>query len=446
MLSQRIIECYYKTTPNAYIVVYVNESEDPITLNIKDTFPNIEYIYINNQNKNGGLTGTWNQGIDKCFENNCNIIILSNDDILFDNSIKHIVNEAYNNYDKKLFFGPLTNNPGPSEINKILQYSLESKNSNFYEAKINSKYKNINGFFMVFSDYVLKLNKFNDKFYFNPKFKFGGNEVEWFERFLNKKGKPIIVPKTFIYHYKLKSWRNNNVLNDTCIFTINFGNYEKSNLYLTKKDVDTLYFTDDLNFNKNKIIHKCIKNGIIPFYINCKRIKVNNWWTKEKQMQRIIKVNPQNYLPHNYTKSFYVDGNLKIHNKLKKKDIENYLDKYDLVVQKHPIRTNIKDEQLIIIKEKLDTIKNILFINKNFDSNFNDDIGLSETCFLIRNHKTLNNFNKDLEKMIKISIRDQTSFDYLLWKHKINFKRIIIKDNFPITKLSHSNPIGRNLE
>ena len=52
---------------------------------------------------------------------------------------------------------------------------------------------------------ILENNKYDELNYFDPSYPFGGNEVEWFDRFKKKGGIPIVVPRTFIYHYKLKS-------------------------------------------------------------------------------------------------------------------------------------------------------------------------------------------------------------------------------------------------
>ena len=141
------IECYLRHIPDTYIVLFVNESSDPMILNIKDNFPTIEYIYIHNQNKFGGLTATWNSGINLCIKNNCSIVILSNDDIFFDNTINYIIYDALNcsNNDMK-YFGPITNNPGPTISNKFLQYGLHALNKQSYEAIYNKKKHNINGF------------------------------------------------------------------------------------------------------------------------------------------------------------------------------------------------------------------------------------------------------------------------------------------------------------
>ena len=155
-------------------------------------------------------------------------------------------------------------------------------------ATYKGKLWNINGFFMVFSKYVLLKNKFNESYYFNPKKPFSGNEVEWFNRFKAIGGKSVIVPQTFIYHYKLSTWRNNK-LNNLCIYTVNTGLYDGMNIYLQKQPIDTLYYTDSF-----LLIYKCIQKGLIPFYVDT-QIK------ESKLAQRLIKTNPSEYVPVSYT-------------------------------------------------------------------------------------------------------------------------------------------------
>lgn len=50
---------------------------------------------------------------------------------------------------------------------------------------------------------------------------------------------------------------------------------------------------------------------------------------------------------------------------------------------------------------------------------FKDDVGLSETALLIRKHKCIIPFNEEWTKYIKMCIRDQISFNYLLWKFNV---------------------------
>lgn len=442
------IDCFLRNIPNGYIVLYVNNSTDPKILNIKNEYPNIEYIYIEDQDSFGGLTGTWNSGIDLCINNNCEIIILSNDDVFFDKSINNIVNEAYKCKKTEMkYYGPVTNNPGVSNSNYKNQYSLFSQNKQSYVCKNNNKYFNINGFFMVFPIHVLKNNMYSKKYYFNPSFPFDGNEVEWFNRFNKKNGIPIIVPRTFVYHYKLKNWRNNKIQNDACIYTINFGNYENLNINLKNNtDLDILYFTDNLSMDKGSQIYNCIVNNIIFFYVNTKKHISYNWWPNYKELQRIIKINPSGYIPNNYNKTLYVDGNIVFKKPIYKKDIDNILKNKDIVCFNHPDRNTVLSESIAVVKLNVDkkenTDKILEIIRKN---NFLDNIGLTETCILFRNHKNIKEFSEEWEKLIKICIRDQISFDYLLWKYKINYIRYPIKyRNNVIIRIKHENPKFRN--
>ena len=424
---RQCIECYLREIPsNAYIVLYINESSDPITLNLKNEFPSIEVIYVEDQTKGGGLTGTWNKGIDLCFDNNCDIIIVSNDDILFDNSIAHICLEAAKlKPEDMIYFGPYSNKPG-NDTNKIQLGFPE--NINPILCTNNNKLHNINGFLMVFTKTVLLKNKFDENDYFDPSYPFGGNETEWFDRFKKIGGKGMIVPKTYIYHYKLKRWRESEKkLNDNvCIYTINTGGYEGSEIYLNPNlGYDCLYFTD--NFVN---VYNCIKKGIIPFYVDTSN-------KEAKLTQRTIKTNVHEYIPAIYDKSIYIDGNISIKDNVYIKNNLEYLLNLnnDIICFSHPDRSSVLLECREIISQEIEKRVNINNIIKNFEKyKFSDNVGLTETNVLIRNHKKLIEFNNDWKLHIELCRRDQASFDFLLFKHKINYIRLPFSQKMMITE------------
>ena len=441
VFARQCLESFIRELPkNHFIVLFINESQDEITLDLIKKYKDnkkIKIIYNKNQEEIGGLTGTWNKGIDLCLENNCDVIILSNDDILFDKSINNILWSCYEERDEIKYFGPLSNNPGPKNcpIN-MCQYSIKPLLHNNRKALYKEDPCNLNGFFMVFSRKVLQINKFDNNLYFDPSYPFGGNETEWFDRFKNIGGLPIIVPQTFIYHYKIARWRENNIINNTCIYTINTGSYEGENINHYKSTIDTLYYTD--NF---KTIYKCINKGLLPFYINTKGKEF-------KLVQRTIKTNPTEYLPFKYEKSVYVDGNINIINYGLLKNYIGKLNLYDIICFEHPKRNLVKDEAKIVIIKKLEKQDNVNRILNEFNSiNFKDDIGLTETGFLIRNHKKIKEFNEDWCRCINICRRDQISFDYLLFKHNIKYKRFSDNIKKIIFKwIQHINPINRNIK
>ena len=105
------------------------------------------------------------------------------------------------------------------------------------------------------------------------------------------------------------------------------------------------------------------------------------------------------------------------------------------------------DEGDVVVKKKLETFENVRTIveemNKN---NFKDNIGLTETNILIRNHKVIKDFNNDWCRCINICRRDQISFDYLLYKHKVKYLKKSYMDKLSfIAKFRHIDPKNRTV-
>ena len=424
--------------PNYFIVLYINESQDPITLELQDSHGShyVDIVYVENQQEGGGLTGTWNKGIDKCLQENCDVIIVSNDDVVFDGCINNIIWQCYLEKDALKYFGPISNNPGPiGNKGNQCQYGMFPEKRKCYLAKYKGKLWNINGFFMVFSKYVLLKNKFNKTYYFDPKKPFSGNEVEWFNRFKAIGGKSVIVPQTFIYHYKLSTWRNNK-LNDLCIYTVNTGLYDGMNLYLQKQLTDTLYYTDSF-----RLMYKCMQKGLIPFY-------VDTHYKETRLVQRLIKTNPSAYIPHHYTMSIYVDANVGLNipvdrsyttmmnlvDELKKDDT------LDLICFAHPCRIKAAEEAACISVHKLESTEKLFkLLNEFHIHEFPNANGFTETNCLIRKHEPLQEFHKEWNNYVTMCNRDQISFELLLFKNKINYKRLAynIKSSFICSMRSH---------
>ena len=440
IFARQCLQSFERELPeNYFIVLFINESQDEITLNLIEKYENNEkivVIYNEDQHKSGGLTGTWNKGIDLCLENNCDVVVLSNDDILFDGCINNILWSCYENKEKMQYFGPISNNPGPKNcaIN-MCQYGVKPIDNKNKIALYNDNLCNLNGFFMVFSKKVLIENKFDNNFYFDPEKPFGGNETEWFNRFKDKKGEPIIVPQTFIYHYKIARWREGNKENNTCIYTINTGSYEGTKVYLKKSNIDTLYFTD--NFD---CIYNCINKELLPFYIDTRG-------KDPKLIQRTVKTNPTLFLPYNYEKSIYIDGNMFLKNYNYLNYYLNFLENHDVVCFKHPERNFVLDEAKKVIDFQLERKDNVEKIVKEMKkNNFKDNEGLCETGILLRNHKKIINFNKDWCRCINICRRDQVSFDYILHKNNINYvKHEHIEKWLIINRVEHLNPVNRTI-
>lgn len=435
---RQAMQCFFKYLPkNTYYALYINESEDPNLYEFISSVDNIDIHIINDQQKNGGLTATWNHGIHKCFVNNCEIIALSNDDILFDQSIVHIFEEAEKCKNNEMkYYGPLSNNPGVSVSNKKNQYGLIYSDKEPYKCMRLGELYNINGFFMVFPKHVLIINKFDKENFFDPRFPFGGNEVEWFKRFIEKEGIPIIVPRTFILHYKLHLWqKNNKKKQDKCIYTINTGSYEKDSINLKKyKNIDSLYFSDNIS-----LMYKCLDLGINFFLVT-----INN--NNPKLKQREIKSLPHKYLPSIYNKSLYIDGNCSlIDNNFESMFCD--LNRYDIICFRHPRNRNILSELKEINRHKLENTNNINTIKDLIESHtFYKDEELTETNILYRNHNKIKPFSEFWFNKIKICARDQASYDLALHVFNINYKKYTHNKKLEvIIKCPHLNPVNRKI-
>ena len=202
-LIKPCLESILKYAPdNSYFIVFANESNDPFTLDISNRYTNVECVYIEDQMRNHGLTGTWNQGIAKCFKNNCEIVVLSNHDLTVNHTLEHILKKASEcSIDKLEYYGPCNID------NSAVKQSYSRSNPNRNKNKINRVEKFIVGFFLVFPKHVLEFNKLDNSQYFNNKYPFSFNEVDWYKRFKRRGGNGYIICDTIVSHKALQSWK-----------------------------------------------------------------------------------------------------------------------------------------------------------------------------------------------------------------------------------------------
>ena len=439
-IARNCVHSFMKHLPQPYyLLLVINVSDDPITAALEQEVagvPQVEVLRI--AEDVGGLTATWNLGIDKCVAHRCDVILLSNHDLYVDSSIEHLVRAARECPRGRLrYFGPLTNNPGPAKCN-LPQKGSRAISKDPFVLQHGEKMTNINGFLMCFPRHVLEANRFDTKHYFDPSLPYGGNETEWFHRLIAKRGQPMVVPRTFVHHYKFASWRQTDpsrrAATEVCLYTINTGGYERGAIVRGdkfKNECDMLYYSDS-----PEMLQKATAMGWIPMYI---LPGFDNKLHESKLLQRTIKTCPHLYLPHQYETSIYIDGNViplwtNIHSLFHRIEV----DKYDLVCWKHPVRTTVRDEGKEVVKNKLETqehVQRILDMMQKDD--FLDTSGLTETCMLIRKHHRIVPFSEDWRSAVEICRRDQISFDYLVWKHKTRIVKLPISSR-PLKKKRHS--------
>ena len=277
----KCLNLLFSNIPNeSFTILYVNETKCPKVLNIKNDYLSFEnkfdVIYIDNQEKNGGLTGTWNRGINyllnkKDFE--CKVITILGHDTYINKHIKYLLDAALDaeNHKKLKYFGPLYKN-FKDKKDELWQDELYYKN---YSKKF------IIGSLFTFPVHCLIKNKLtNDTFFDEDRYPFGYNDIDWYNRFTKIGGDAIIISECIIDHKYQRSWipydknlKNNNKISKDK--NENFNEIEK--LFLINK-------MDELNFNwksyltKNKDLHnKGIKTA---------KDALNHYLTKGKYQNR----------------------------------------------------------------------------------------------------------------------------------------------------------------
>jgi hypothetical protein len=243
---------------NSYVLLYINETTCKKVLNIKQEYlenekikslvNNFEVFYIENQELNNGLTGTWNLGINhflKLKETNkfdCKVITILGHDTFINKDIKYLLEpalESENNKELK-YYGPLYKN-------------FKGKNDELWQDEFHHhKYtrKFIIGSLFTFPLNSLIKNKLGTEYYFNEiKYPFGYNDIDWYNRFIKIGGSPIIIKNCIIDHQYQRTWikydrnlnKDNSIKNGEDIESIfNFYEYKTKELgfnwmsYLTK--------------------------------------------------------------------------------------------------------------------------------------------------------------------------------------------------------------------
>ena len=137
--------------------------------------------------------------------------------------------------------------------------------------------------------------------------------------------------------------------------------------------------------------------------------------------QRMLKILAHLVFPE-YKMSLYIDGNIKIVGELTSLAKEVFNDrKFKIAIQKHPVRNDIYNEAIEILKTRKDTPERV---TRQTDRYFKEGFpvgegGLFETCIMFRKHMTKDCIKLMEKWALEIMIgshRDQLSLTYAMWK------------------------------
>ena len=245
----------------SFVILYVNETKCDKVLNIKNDYlsfkDKFDVIYIDNQEKNGGLTGTWNKGINYLLNKkhlNCKVITILGHDTYINKDIKYLLDAALDaeNNKKLKYFGPLYKNY-KGKTDELWQDELYYKN-----------YKNkfIIGSLFTFPVYSLIKNKLNNYCFFNEdRFPFGYNDIDWYNRFIKIGGTAVIITNCIIDHKYERTWMayDKNLINYRNRNANNSNNYNKS-IITSNGKTNNYDNNDDNNDDNNQIENLFLTN------------------------------------------------------------------------------------------------------------------------------------------------------------------------------------------
>jgi hypothetical protein len=202
------------------VIIVDNQSE----INLSKWSQNIPFVrnYIRIEDQSiRGLTGAWNEGI-LCASQIGDIIINTNEDLIFDKSINSFVSEIASDPERyKTIYGPLSNGVGnlahPYQFSNSLRNEdkilLESTGKHRERAGKGGWSEVLNGFFLGFTKEFYHTFKTGSALFpiihknNRDDGKWGGQEglmLEWAERGALCK----VIPRCWIDHAKVRSYRN----------------------------------------------------------------------------------------------------------------------------------------------------------------------------------------------------------------------------------------------
>jgi GT2 family glycosyltransferase len=168
--------------------------------------------------ENGGLTRSWNRGLDVAKELGCRYAVAGNSDVLFTPHWHEGLKYVLDNNIASLV-GPVTNAPGRTERNRQHQnvrnffpdYEISDDADKLLAVSqyLKETYsppgivpRDVNGFFMMATVDAWFSGAFDRHHVFDPKHKMVGNEDELVKRWRRLRRSIGFVPASYIFHYR----------------------------------------------------------------------------------------------------------------------------------------------------------------------------------------------------------------------------------------------------
>jgi len=163
---------------------------------------NIKYTRIKDQTIRG-LAGPYNDGIKMAVEDNCDLIILINDDIILNDTINTFIDMVMNHKFKSIgLYGPLSNG-----LHVNSHQLAEKAGSGIREITHEyNQFGDINGFVMAFTPDFYHLVKLSNGDFCDMRKKWGGGEELMQDRAKGLGARMFIIKDCWVYHRRISEW------------------------------------------------------------------------------------------------------------------------------------------------------------------------------------------------------------------------------------------------
>ena len=167
--------------------------------------PKLDYDYVDlirvEDQSLRGLSGTWNDGIIAAIKDECNVIVVSNDDVELNDTINEFIKQIHlHEFNECSIYGPVSNGilGGSQKSDKPIHTIIElTGNTN----------NMINGFLFGFTNKFYQHYQMGDGNLIDEKnYPWGGNEEEFQKRIWSKGGRSFVLGDCFIFHRKIRGW------------------------------------------------------------------------------------------------------------------------------------------------------------------------------------------------------------------------------------------------
>ena len=152
--TMRCLESIYnnRSKNELYVVVVDNASEDKSSEIIKKKYPNVKII---SNKANMGCAYAWNQGLNDCLENNCDYLILTQNDVLIS---KRTIDKCYNFLEENKEI--MVTSPFTINVPHNSDFSINQSELNKLYKHLSRQYKNCKMFSFCFYFFMMRREVF----------------------------------------------------------------------------------------------------------------------------------------------------------------------------------------------------------------------------------------------------------------------------------------------